>query len=247
MVPSANVPFAGLAVVSRSSERIREMDARIKSLNRSSAGASGLSPVSRRNVIRAAGGTAAALAGAQLPLAARERYALQATPDAAEETPLELVYAFEARFTGALPVGVTLRGVRLDLPYTGEVVEGPLTGAAVGGTDYLLLRPDGVGVMDVRAFITTQEGDIVAVKAGGYVFMPEGVELPPPDVFLSPDFVWPDMDFTLRGFGLYETGSAALEWFNRAALIIGGTANMGPGTLYATAHAFYPIPGRTTG
>lgn len=222
------------------------MNARTKTRSQGNAGASGLSYVSRRNAIRAAGGTAAALAGARLPLAASGRYA-QATPDTSEETSPELVYAFEAQFTSVVPVGLTLRGVRLDLPYVGEVVEGPLTGATVGGTDYLLLRGDGVGVMDVRAFMTTQEGDTVAVMAEGYVFMPEGAELPPPDVFLSPDFVWPDMDLTLRGFALYETGSASLEWFNRAALIIGGRANMGTGTLYVTAHAFYPIPGRTSG
>lgn len=208
------------------------------------------STVSRRMALLASGGfaAAAALATARAPINAAEHRATQATPAVDMETPqLELVYAFDAQFTGVLPIGVTLRGVRLDLPYSGEVVAGPLEGATVGGTDYLLLRSDGVGVMDVRAFMTTQDGDTVAVMAEGYVFMPESVELPPPDVFLSPDFVWPDMDFTLRGFALYETGSAALDAFNRAALMVGGAANMGRGTLHATAHAFYPIPGLTTG
>ena len=60
---------------------------------------------------------------------------------------MEAVYRFEATLTESVPVGLVPEGVRLDVHFEGEVVEGALTGARVRGIDYLLLRADGVGVI----------------------------------------------------------------------------------------------------
>jgi hypothetical protein len=38
----------------------------------------------------------------------------------------------------------------VDLDYTGRITAGPLTGAAISGTDFLLMRHDGVGQVNVR-------------------------------------------------------------------------------------------------
>jgi hypothetical protein len=155
------------------------------------------------------------------------------------------VLRFEAQFTGMVPFGLTPRGIRFDFPYAGTVVTGPLTGATVQGTDYLLFRADGVGVMDVRTAVTTEVG-AASLQATGYILMPEGIELPP-DMMLDPNIVWPDMDTMLHGFGLFETGAADLAWLNRAALAFRGTANPGTGALQATFYAFNPIPELTQG
>ena len=56
-------------------------------------------------------------------------------------------YAYEATLTRVVPIGLVPEGVRLDAHYTGTITEGPLAGDAVEGVDYLLLRPDGVGVI----------------------------------------------------------------------------------------------------
>lgn len=208
------------------------------------------SPPTRRQMLAGMGGLVAATAasvGAIHPLVATAQGDLQATPATGPEgAAMQFVYSFEAQFTGSLPVGMTPRGVRLDFPYAGEVVAGALEGATVQGTDYLLLRPDGVGVIDARGLVTALDGHAVSYRATGYVLMPAGVELPL-DMLLDPGFVWPDMDLILHGFELYETGAADLAWLNRTALAFLGTANPGTGALIATFYAIAPIPELTSG
>jgi len=63
-------------------------------------------------------------------------------------------YAFEARFTNIVPIGLTPVGLRVDLDYTGTITDGPLTGATISGADFFLLRPDGIGQVNVRERIT---------------------------------------------------------------------------------------------
>lgn len=155
---------------------------------------------------------------------------------------MQEVYSFEAEFTDIMPVGLTPRGIRIDLPYLGTVVTGPFEGATVQGTDYLLIRADGVGVMDVRTLMITPDDEVISFRASGYGLMPAGVELPPPEVVVSPDFVWPDIEVTLQGFALFETGSETLGWLNRTALAVGGTASLGTRALFATVYAISAIP-----
>jgi hypothetical protein len=53
------------------------------------------------------------------------------------------VYRFEADITEAVPVGIVPEGIRLDSYYSGQVVEGLLSGTTLRGIDYLLLRSGG--------------------------------------------------------------------------------------------------------
>lgn len=205
--------------------------------------------LSRRMLVRGAGGGAAAAAFRSSPsLSALARQDSQATPIAGGDgVVMHPVYSFEGQFTDVVPVGLVPRGIRIDIPFTGEVVTGPFEGADVDGIDYLLLRADGVGVMDVHRRMTSREGHVISVSASGYVIMPTGVELPPPDVMLSPDFVWPDMDVSLYGSTFYETGAADLAWLNHTVLVAIGRANLGTWALSATMYAFTPIPELASG
>jgi hypothetical protein len=208
-----------------------------------SEGLSSFHPTRRRmlagtSIIAAA--TAASVGSIHSP-AVNAQSSRQATPSAgAEADDLRMVYGFEAHFTDMVIVGLTPRGVRLDAPYEGHVVAGPFEGSTVRGTDYLLFRADGLGVIDARGVVATPEGDAVSYQSTGYVHMPEGVELPL-EMLLDPAFAWPDMDFILHGFSLNETGAADMVWLNRIAFAFRGTANPGTGALSATFFAFTPV------
>jgi hypothetical protein len=138
-------------------------------------------------------------------------------------------FAFESTLTSRVPVGLVAEGLRMDVRFEGTVTEGRMTGGTVTGTDYLLLRPDGVGVMDVRDLIRLADGGAVAVRAGGYVT--PAFEMPPLDMLAAPDFEWPDMSVPLHGFALLQTAEPALRVYNRTVFGLTGTVNMGRGEL----------------
>lgn len=153
---------------------------------------------------------------------------------------MNLAYRFEADLAEVVPVGLVPEGIRLDVYFAGQVVEGPLSGASLRGLDYLLLRSDGVGVVDAYEVISTDSGQHVSAHAQGYVTPPPEMQLPPPEVILSPEFQWPDVPLPLHGFVLYRTGAEELAWMNRTALAFEGTVNVGTGKLIIEARAQKP-------
>ncbi len=150
---------------------------------------------------------------------------------------MDLAYRFEADLTEVVPVGLVPEGIRLDAHFAGQVFGGPLSGASLRGIDYLLLRSDGVGVIDAYEIISTDSGQHVSAHAQGYITPPPEVQLPPPEVILSPEFQWPDVPLPLHGFVLYRTGAEELAWMNRTALAFDGTVNVGTGKLNIEARA----------
>jgi hypothetical protein len=58
--------------------------------------------------------------------------------------------------------------LRIDAHYKSTVIEGPLAGGMVRGVDYLLIRSDGVSVLDAREAITTAAGQQIAARAQGH-------------------------------------------------------------------------------
>ena len=78
-------------------------------------------------------------------------------------------YAFEAQFTAVKPLGLTPLGLRLDIEFAGLVTDGPLAGKALTGTDYLLIRPDGIGQIDVREVIRDGEVVLATLRVTGYI------------------------------------------------------------------------------
>jgi hypothetical protein len=155
---------------------------------------------------------------------------------------MELLYRFEGPLTEIVPIGLVPEGVRLDVHFEGTVGEGPLDGARVRGVDYLLFRADGVGVIDVYETITTGDGRVVSARVRGYIVPPAGVEMPPPDVLLDPDFRWPDVELPMHGFALYRTGAAGWEELNSTAAAFEGSVNAGLGVLTVTAQASLRSP-----
>jgi Protein of unknown function (DUF3237) len=65
------------------------------------------------------------------------------------------------------PIGGTPRGQRLDIELAGEVLPGSRISGHVAGIDYLTVRPDGVAELEVRATVTTEDEQVVSVRATG--------------------------------------------------------------------------------
>ena len=152
---------------------------------------------------------------------------------------MDLLYRLEAQPTEILPIGLVPEGVRLDVYFDGRLTHGQLAFARVRGIDYLLLRSDGVGVLDVREAVVADEGQ-VEVKAQGYLVPPDDVELPPPDVILAPGFTWPDVALPLQEFALLRTGVAEWQDLNTTIAALEGSVNPGTGQLVLEARAVKP-------
>ena len=89
----------------------------------------------------------------------------------AHEPHLEFLYELTAELGAPTPIGDTPRGHRLIVPIAGGTFEGPrLRGKVLpGGGDWLLIRPDGVGELDVRGTLQTDDGALLYITYRGYL------------------------------------------------------------------------------
>jgi hypothetical protein len=144
-------------------------------------------------------------------------------------------YAFQAEITRIRPIGLTARGLRLDISLTGSVTEGQLTGCTIEIIDYLLIRPDGVVVIDARDTISDGDRVIAAVRAEGYIVAP--FPMPELSVLADPNFQWPDVDLPAHGAQFWEPSREDLS--TTAATVYGfsGSANVGAGVLKLSARS----------
>jgi len=94
------------------------------------------------------------------------------------------------------------------LANTGTITDGPLTGATISGTDFFLLRPDGIGQVNVRERITRGDRVVAALRFIGYVVPP--IPMPELPTLLSPDFEWPDIDLPMHGAAFFDATSEEL-------------------------------------
>lgn len=145
----------------------------------------------------------------------------EATPQsAASAAPsLEWICTITVQLGEPTVVGDTPHGTRLILPL-GGVVEGPaLTGRLIPITaDWMLVRPDGVGELDVRATLQTQDDALLYVTNRGYVtnvpqWLPrwsQGEEIPPEEYYFAAT-PW------------FETSAAQYDWLQQTIVISAGT------------------------
>jgi hypothetical protein len=81
---------------------------------------------------------------------------------------------FVARIEGLLDpatqiIGPTAEGLRANFPIAGGTIDGPkIRGTLLpGGADFFVLRTDGVGQIDVRATLKTEEGAVLYITYTG--------------------------------------------------------------------------------
>ena len=142
----------------------------------------------------------------------------------------DLIFRFEAQLN-VIPVGLTPEGLRMANSYEGAVTAGKLQGARVSGTDHLLLRSDGVCVIDAQTMLSRGAHERIYEHVYGYCLPPEGMQIPPLEKLLEPGFEWPDVDFPIVAFSTFRTGTHELEYLNSATARIDGWANFATGGL----------------
>ncbi len=148
-------------------------------------------------------------------------------------------FSYEGHFTSLTPIGLVPEGLRLDVAFEAKVTEGPATGGTVTGIDYVLLRPDGVGVLDVRSLVRTPSGTAISGHARGYLTAP--APMPPLEALLAPDFEWPDVDFDVHGAITLQTMDPALVAVNHTMYGYTGTANVARNELKVRARSLAPM------
>lgn len=155
--------------------------------------------------------------------------------------PPDFAFKMEATFTEVAVIGMLPEGLRLDAHYKGSMIAGPLAGASVRGVDYLLIRSDGVTVLDVRETITTATGRCIAVRAQGYGTIGSKPQAGADAVPLQGAKVaWPDASSPLLGVAICQTTDPEFLWMNETLLVFNGTANLGTGKLQAVGRALTP-------
>ena len=135
----------------------------------------------------------------------------------------ELLYRFEAVLE-LTPIGLTPEGIRMTVDYDGTISTGMLEGARVWGSDPLLLRADGVGVIETAKTISDGRTTLYE-HVRGYCIPPDGLEVPAPEVILDPSFEWPDAEFPILGSSMFRAASAEYGHLNTTIAAIEGWAN----------------------
>ena len=130
---------------------------------------------------------------------------------------LEYICSYWATLAPPEVIGPVAEGIRVHFYVTAGEVSGPkMKGRlrTVGG-DWLLLRPDGVGVLDVRATLELDNGALIYTTYGGVVDLgPDGYNL-----FLK-GILPPRLD--LRIVPRYHTGHPDYLWLNRLQCVGAG-------------------------
>lgn len=148
----------------------------------------------------------------------------------------ELLYDIEFDLEAPLAVGPTPSGERRIVYVTGGKFDGPrLKGRVLpGGGDWLVARPDGRAILDVRACLETDDGALIYTHYGGRLVVPS--ELRP---------LWHDRHafaaidparYYFRIAPVYETGSAKYAWLNDIVAI-----GVGRRTLTGVAYRVFEI------
>jgi hypothetical protein len=135
----------------------------------------------------------------------------------------DLLYRFEADLNLTL-IGLTPEGIRMTVDYDGTITKGMLDGARVWGSDPLLLRADGVGVIETAK--TISDGTTALYEhVRGYCLPPDGLEVPAPEGILDPSFSWPNAEFPIIGSSMFRAADPAYEHLNTTIAVIEGWAN----------------------
>ena len=144
---------------------------------------------------------------------------------------LELLYTSEFDLGAAVDAGLSARGLRRVIPITGGRFEGPrLSGTVLpGGTDWQLVRMDGVVEVEANYVLQVQSGAKVVVKNTGILKAPGAVlgalavgEVPDPS------------SYYFRTRASFESGDEELAWLNRTVAV--GVAEVGRDQVIVTVY-----------
>jgi len=135
---------------------------------------------------------------------------------------------FSVTLTVAPPqlLGKTPLGDRRIVPVTGGSFEGPKLRGTVepGGSDWILLRPDGALQLDVRLTLKTDDGALIGMTYRGYRHGPSAVI----ERLNRGEAVDPS-EYYFRTAPYFETSAPLYDWLNRIVSVgIGHRLPTGP-------------------
>ena len=133
-----------------------------------------------------------------------------------DEPRLELLYEMSVQLEPAQVIGQTPQGVRQIIYVRSGTFQGPRMKGEVlpGGGDWFLIRPDGVGELDVRATVRTDDGALVYAFYRGYV-------VAAPEVwarFARGEEV-PRDQYYFYTAPMFQTGAPQYDWLNRTMAV----------------------------
>ena len=141
--------------------------------------------------------------------------------DAAAQLTETIDFGIDAQslFSGRTPVPP--QGVRLNTSFQAEFT-GPKFKGKIAGTDYILWRADGVGMINAQGVITTVEGDRIAYHADGILARPEQAS---------------STLYQGRENISFHTASAKYSWLNRIQCWATGTLDLATRKMTMKAYA----------
>jgi hypothetical protein len=142
-------------------------------------------------------------------------------------------YGFRGMLTRMSPIGLTPVGLRIDVGFVGSITAGPLSGCTVEGIDYVLIRPDGVAVVDARELVTGDGWPATSLHGEGFIV--PTVAMPPLSAIADPDFCWPDVDMPMHGSSRVQAGDERLSAANHTVYGWTGTVNVAQARLEVDA------------
>ncbi len=127
-------------------------------------------------------------------------------------------------------IGPTPEGLRVNVYITGGEVTGPrLNGKILPvGADWLIIRPDGMGILNVRLTIETNDGALIYLRYGGVADLGEDGH----QRFLDGN---PPTRFPLHTVPRAITSHSDYLWLNRVQLLNIGEADL------SVPHASYDV------
>jgi Protein of unknown function (DUF3237) len=129
-------------------------------------------------------------------------------------------------------IGPVPEGIRVNIYLTGGEVSGARCKGKLlqVGADWLVIRKDGVGIVDVRATIEMENGALVYAAYTGIIELgPNGYE-----AFLSGDI---PAKFPIRTCPRYLTSSPEYEWMNCVQAYGIGEVDLFNGVVHAEVYA----------
>lgn len=134
----------------------------------------------------------------------------------------ELLCVLKADLDDPQEIGMVPIGARVIYPVTGGSVKGQKVNGEIlpFGADWILLRADGVGELDVRATLRTDDGELIYAYYRGILKVDPEVQA---RVQAGED-VDPS-EYYFRTTPIFETGSEKYAWLNQ--IICVGVGKMG--------------------
>lgn len=148
------------------------------------------------------------------------------------EPRLEHVYSAKVELGPPTQLGDTPKGYRLIVPINGGTLEGPGIKGRIcpGGSDWIVIRPDGVSDLDIRVTVQTEDDALIYVTMRGYITRMMEVT----QQIMQGERV-PVEDYYFVMAPAYETSDERYGWLQQAIVVAQG--EIVPGGVHYEAYA----------